>query len=272
MKKIYRKIQKIIEIIFFKLFSKFLNKTNYRIIPSVKEISKINLEYSKINRRYIYKSSEKKFPKITIDTTHYNSNLCKIGAKFQTNKSGLNLMGHRSGYTPYYDILFNKFKNEKISLAEIGIEKNASTKMWRQYFKKAQIYCFEYDEKKIKNARKHKLANTKYEKIDVSIKSSIKNSFNKINKKFDIIIDDSTHIFSDQINIIKEVSPYLKKNGILIIEDIYKYRKDHSEEKYYSAINLYKKKFEQIYFVEFFNLNNFTASWNCEKILVLIKN
>ena len=91
-----------------------------------------------------------------------------------------------------------------------------------------------------------------------------------MNKKFDIIIDDSTHIFKDQINIIKEARNFLKKEGILIIEDIYKFRVNHKEEKYYDAIKPFQNKFEKIYFVEFYNLNNFTASWRCEKLLILI--
>jgi SAM-dependent methyltransferase len=270
LKKIYRNIQKRLEIFFFKGISKIFEKLNYKIVPSSTEIVNPNLEYAKHNRRFIYKIPSKKFSKVIIDTTHYNSELCKIGANFGTNKSSLNLIGHRSGYTPFYDILFNNIRNKKINLAEIGIEKNAATKMWRKYFKKAWIYGLEYDEKKIYSAIKHKLYKTNYCKIDVSLKSSIKNSFKKINKKFDIIIDDSTHIFKDQINIIQEGRNFLKKGGILIIEDIYKFRKDHREEKYYDAIKHFQKKFDKIYFVEFYNLNNFTASWRCEKLLILI--
>ena len=86
-------------------------------------------------------------------------------------------MGHRSGYTPYYDLLFRHLKNEKINFAEIGIENNASTKMWRKYFSKAKIYGFEFEDIKIKKAKKHKLKNTVYHKIDVS-------NQNKINKAY----------------------------------------------------------------------------------------
>ena len=50
----------------------------------------------------------------------------------------------------------------------------------------------------------------------------IDESFKKTKIKYDIIIDDSTHIFEHQINVINECFKYLNKDGILIIEDIYK--------------------------------------------------
>jgi hypothetical protein len=272
LKKIYRTLSKKFALIFFSYSSRLLNFFDYKIIPSYVEAKSSDFKYSKNSRRLIYKPSQKKISKLIIDTSHYNSELCLFGAKYGTNKSALNSQGHRSGYTPYYDILFRHIKNQKILLAEIGIELNASTKMWRQFFSKAKIYGLEFDNQKITQAKKHGLKNTFYEKIDVSSQKSIKKTFLKINKKFDVIIDDSTHYIDHQINIVKETLPFLKKNGILIIEDIFKKRKNHSEEKYYERLISLKKNFHKIYFVEFHNLSNYTASWKCEKILVLIKN
>lgn len=271
MKKIYRIFSKKIAIIFFSQLTKLFSKLEYKIIPSVNEIEENQFEYSKITRRFIYKSPANKFPKIIIDTSHFQSELCKIGASLGTNKSALNLKGHRSGYTPFYEILFRDYKDKAINFAEIGIEKNSSINMWRKFFSKAKIYGLEYDLNKIAFAKKQKLNNTIYKFIDVSDQSSIENTFKKINKKFDIIIDDSTHWFNDQINIIKMTNKYLKENGLLIIEDIYKFRKDHHEKNYFKKLSILKKKFKKIYFVEFHNINNYTASWKCEKILVLEK-
>ena len=60
--------------------------------------------------------------------------------------------------------------------------------------------------------------------------------------------------------------------GILIIEDIFKKRKKNSEKNYFQKLKSFRRVFNKIYFVEFHNLNNWTANWKCEKILVLIKN
>ena len=64
---------------------------------------------------------------------------------------------------------------------------------------------------------------------------------------------------------------YINENGILIIEDIYKYRKDYEEKHYYSKIVPIKENFKNIFFIETPHINNFTASWKNEKLLVLIK-
>jgi SAM-dependent methyltransferase len=253
------------------ILSKLLQKLEFKIIPSYTEIKKFNFDYSKKTRRLIYKNSARGFSKLIIDTSHYQTDLCKLGSKFGTNKSPLNEKGHRSGFTPYYDHLLNHLRNKKINFAEIGIEKNASTKMWREYFDAARIYGFEYDDLKIMNAKKHKLKNTIYKKIDVDNPGNIKKTFSKLNKKFDVIIDDSTHYFNHQINIIKNVHSFIKKNGFLIIEDIHKYKTGYAENDYYNKINNYKKIFKKIFFVEVYNLNNYTASWKNEKLLVLIK-
>ncbi len=156
-------------------------------------------------------------------------------------------------------------------IAEIGIEKNASTKLWRDYFNNAEIHTFEYDKLKIESALKDNLKNTYYHEINVEDQNSIKEAFSKINKKFDIIIDDSTHIFDHQINIIYSTMDYINENGMLIIEDIYKYRKDYEEKHYYSKIVPIKENFKNIFFIETPHINNFTASWKNEKLLVLIK-
>ena len=272
MKKIYRILSRKITLIFFSYLSKLLNTFDYKIIPSFIEAKSSNFQYSENSRRLIYKPPQNCFSKLIIDTSHYNSELCMFGKKYGTNKSALNNQGHRSGYTPYYDMLFRHLKDQKILFAEIGIELNASTKMWRKFFSKAKIYGLEFDDKKIIQAKKHGLKNTFYKKIDVSSQKNIKSAFLKINKKFDIIIDDSTHLIDHQINVIKETVPFLKKNGVLIIEDIFKKRKHQLEVDYYKRLLNIKKHFKKVYFVEFYNLSNYTASWHCEKILVLIKN
>ncbi len=271
MKKIYRIFSKKFSYYLNSFLSKLLSIFNLKIIPSFSNIKNYKLRYSKNTRRLIYEPNDKIFSKLIIDTSNFRSTLCSSGASYGTNKSALNSFGHRSGYTPYYDLLFRHLKNEKINFAEIGIENNASTKMWRKYFSKAKIYGFEYDDKKIKKAKKHNLKNTFYKKINVENKSNISKVFLIINKKFDVIIDDSTHIFDHQLNVIKSVYPFIKKNGILIIEDIYKNRQEYSEENYLKKLKSIKNKFEKIYFVEFHNINNYTASWKNEKLLVLIK-
>ena len=186
-------------------------------------MGKYTLTYAKKTRRFLIHKQNKSFDKFFIDSSLSNTQLCYFGKKYPTNKSPLNENGHRSSFTGIYTLLFSSLKNKKINIAEIGIEKNNSTKVWRNYFEKAKIYTFEFDKKKILKAKKDRLRNTFYFEVDVTNRERIRNSFKKTKNMFDIVIDDSTHIFEDQINIVKETYKFLKKDGILVIEDIYKY-------------------------------------------------
>lgn len=271
MKKIYRIYFKYIIFYFLKCLNYFLYKKNFKIIPAFSDYNRINFDYSEKTRRLVLRKEKKIFDKIYFDSTLSETNLCFLGKKFDTNKSSLNLNGHRSGYTVFYSLIFEHLIEKKCNIAEIGIEKNGSTNMWRNYFLKANIDCFEKDKKKIIYAKKQQLAKVKYHYIDVNSPTIIKKAFLQTKKKFDIIIDDSTHEFDHQINIIKNVHAFMKKGGILIIEDIYRLRKDNSEKNYYNKLKTIKNLFSKITFVESFNANNFTASWKCEKLLYLRK-
>ena len=271
MKKIYRTLLKKIQYYFIKLLNLIFHRSNYKIIPSIDELKNFNFDYSEDNRRLVLKNNKNKIDKIVIDTTLFKSHLCDIGSKFNTNKSPYNLNGHRSGYTGIYFLIFNNLRDKKFNFAEIGIEKNGSSKLWREFFSNANLYLFEKDTHKIEQAKKDQLKDSYYYEIDVDINEKIKSAFQKTGKKFDIIIDDSTHHFDHQINIINNVKDYLNPGGILVIEDIFRFRKDHTEERYFNEISKISAEFSKIFFIESLHTNNFTASWNCEKLLVLIK-
>ena len=162
-------------------------------------------------------------------------------------------------------------RNSYINFAEIGILENASIKMWREFFTNANIDGFEFDENLLFKAKNEKLDNTEYFKIDVRNRENIKNSFLKANKEYDVIIDDSTHDFNDQINIIFTVKDYLKPGGYLIIEDIFSRKTRYSEKNYYEAINEIKSEFQDIFFINCSNRYNYGGIFFNHKVLVLIK-
>ena len=89
-----------------------------------------------------------------------------------------------------------------------------------------------------------------------------------MNKKYAI-----HHLVNSITNILAIVNTYkfIKSGGYLIIEDIYRFKKGHEESKYYEKLKHLRKNFSTIVFIETTHANNFTASWKCEKILLLIK-
>ena len=271
-KKFYRIIHKFIVFILFKLINFILIKTDFSIIPAINKVNFSNFIYSKNTRRLVFLKNNNSFNKISIDSSLSETKLCKLGNKYQTNKSSINIEGHRSGYTPFFTLLFSSLRDKKINIAEIGIEKNSSIKLWREYFKRASIYGFEFDKKKIEIAVSQNLKKTNFYEINVHDKNSIYSAFSKAKVKFDIIIDDSTHLFDDQIRVIENSFKFLKTNGIMIIEDIYRLRSDYQEHMYFNKLARVKKYFHEIFFIETKHVNNFTASSKNEKILLLLRN
>ena len=271
-KKTYRIINKFLLIILTKIIAQPLKPLGLMIVPPYDKIKNFKYNFSTLSRRLIfYPKKEESFNKIYIDTSLNYSFLCKIGsAKYPTAKSPY-AAWHRCGYTGLYNLLFSNLRDKKINFAEIGVETNDSIKMWREFFSQASIHGFEFYDEKIEKVKKDGLKNTFYHKIDVRNEEAIVNSFKKTNLKFDVIIDDSTHIFEDQIKIIKNCNQFLEQNGILIIEDIYKTRKGYSEANYYDALKSIKNIFNDIIFVETKHINNYSANYKFEKILILIK-
>ena len=94
-------------------------------------------------------------------------------------------------------------KKQNLIIAEIGVLKNESIKLLREYFKNAKIFGLDNEIALIQKAKSDGLLNVFYEIIDIKSSDNIKDVFNGINEKFDIIFDDSTHIFDDQIRIIE---------------------------------------------------------------------
>jgi hypothetical protein len=120
MKKIYRILNKFIQFILIKLISKILEEFKFLIVPQLNNVDIFNFKYSNQTRRLIFNKEKKIFNSIVIDSTLASTKLCDIGKKYGTNKSPINLNGHRIGYTGIYSLLFSQIKNKKINFAEIG--------------------------------------------------------------------------------------------------------------------------------------------------------
>lgn len=139
--------------------------------------------------------------------------------------------GHN--YIPGYIDLFDKIKDDVKNVLEIGIgcldhEKHMqinvcqnykngnSLRMWRDYFKNAQIYGIDNEHKAMLNNEER--INTLV--ADQSSSSDLLKVMNTINSELDIIIDDGSHIDSHQVFSFIVLEKYLKKGGIYVIEDV----------------------------------------------------
>jgi hypothetical protein len=213
---------------------------------------------------------------ITIDSSKSKTDLCELGSKYPTDKSPYatenyntpNGSGHRHPYTSVYNFIFSTLRYQKIKLAEIGILDNMSMTCWREYFPNAELFGFEFNQKYIESAEKSNLPNTTYDYINVRDVNSIINCLEK-HGKFDIIIDDSTHVFEDQIRFCNIAYKHLNEGGILIIEDIFRSK---SEEKYEEGLKEISKYFSTMKFVLTEHELLYSPGWDNDKLLILFRN
>ncbi len=152
----------------------------------------------------------------------------------------------------------------------MGILEGGSLLMWKEYFTNAEIYGFEYNNNLINNFKQN-FNNDRIilSTIDVTNKDSIVKSFSELNILYDIIIEDTTHQFEDQIRVIENTYKYLKPGGILIIEDIFK---SYNENDYINRLKPILENFQDYYFIELDHINKNSSGWNNDKLFVLIKN
>jgi predicted O-methyltransferase YrrM len=210
---------------------------------------------------------------LTINYHSESSELCEIGKKYDTDKSSqrshITHYRHCHPYTLFYDSLFKNRRNEPLQIAELGILYGGSLLMWKDYFKHATIYGFECNDKLIDKFKKN-CDNDRITlaKIDVKHADSIIDAFRTLNVMYDIIIEDTTHKFEDQLRVIEHVHPYLKPGGILIIEDIFK---SVDVNDYRIALQSLLHHFQTYYFVELDHVNKYSAQWNNDKLFVLVK-
>ncbi len=202
-----------------------------------------------------------------------SSILCVIGKKYDTDKSSqrnnVTDVRHCHPYTLFYDGLFKNSKNKNLKIAELGILYGASLLMWKEYFVNSEIYGFDYNPYLI-NDFKRKFNNDRItlSSIDVTSKNSIVKVFSELNILYDIIIEDTTHNFEDQIRVIENTYKYLKPGGVLIIEDIFK---SYNENAYIRKLTHILEQFQDYYFIELDHDNRNSTGWNNDKLFVLIK-
>jgi predicted O-methyltransferase YrrM len=122
-------------------------------------------------------------------------------------------------YDTFYCKEFERFKNTKGTLLEIGSFNGGSGLLWHEYLPFIKIVMTDIQDNIPKNI-KDKLNRSEFILMDGYQKESIKALKNKYPEGFDIIIEDGPHNLETQMFALKEYSKLLKKGGVLIIEDI----------------------------------------------------
>ncbi len=177
--------------------------------------------------------------------------------KYGSDKGSYTNEGHpypwlAHSYSNVYEALFRKIKNDVKNVFECGIGTNnpnvpsnmtangrpgASLRVWRDYFKNAQIYGADIDQGCLFQEERIQTA-----WIDQLSPEAINNYFKSINVKFDIMIDDGLHTSEAAISLLRNALKYLKNGGFYVIEDLTK-DQIYEVQSYISNLKGYKVRY-----------------------------
>jgi demethylmacrocin O-methyltransferase len=119
------------------------------------------------------------------------------------------------GYTRAYERYFAAWKDDTVRLLEIGIGGGSSLRMWREYFPSARLYGLD-----VKDCRH-------VESVGVTVFVGSQADAGVLDRvaaeagKLDIIIDDGSHRWSDQVFAFQKLYPHLKPGGYYVVEDLH---------------------------------------------------
>jgi len=118
-------------------------------------------------------------------------------------------------YTRAYEQHFGPWRDRPLSLLEIGVGEGNSLRMWRDYFPQANIFGLD-----VKNSPPLEGPRIKVfvgsQGDDLALEKMAAGT-----GPLDIVIDDGSHRWSDQIGSFKALYPHVKPGGFYVIEDLH---------------------------------------------------
>ena len=170
--------------------------------------------------------------------TGYSSPLAKVdlGELFKKYGSDKDL----NGYTPFYAILLEEYRQKNITMLEIGIgtmvegaassmvgysqpgyKPGGSLRAWRDYFPNGDIHGID-PQTDTQFDDEERITTHFGNSMDVQDLESLVNNIEDASKfeGFDIILDDGSHIGEDQLKTLENYYKLVKPGGKYIIEDI----------------------------------------------------
>jgi hypothetical protein len=137
-------------------------------------------------------------------------NLQNVYEKYM-DKEGWGDKGTLHSYIEIYEEHMNKKKD--IDILEIGVQKGHSIRMWQDYFINSNVYGIDIT-----------LDNVIYEGLnnvyvcDATSEDQINSTL--LDKMFDYIVDDGSHLIEHQIKSFDLLWPRIKSGGKYFIEDV----------------------------------------------------
>src|SRR5688572_19897856 len=119
-------------------------------------------------------------------------------------------------YTELYERLFFPWKDEPITIFEIGIAGGGSLKMWQAYFPQARIFAADI-------LPKPEFDNTRVKTLiaDQANRDQLQAAINIAGGDIDILIDDGGHTMEQQQVSLGFLFKHVRPGGYYVIEDVH---------------------------------------------------
>jgi hypothetical protein len=126
--------------------------------------------------------------------------------------------GTAHSYIDVYEELFAPYRDRDVTVAEIGVAYGGSLLLWNEYFASARIIGIDKSMAHVlpavRESRRIRLVEGDVMDGDV-MRRAVAGA--------DIVIDDGSHEFEEQMAAFRALAPRLKPGGLYIIEDIWPY-------------------------------------------------
>lgn len=122
-------------------------------------------------------------------------------------------------YLEVYDAVFKRYQDKPVKLLEIGNNGGESIKLWDDYFDNVEITGIEINNvPQLVELNKRDNVNI-YLETDAYSEKTV-NDFQQSGVKFDIIIDDGSHLPQHQAYALIRWVDLLTDDGLMVVEDI----------------------------------------------------
>ena len=138
-----------------------------------------------------------------------NNYLEELGEKYKPTKRIHNYLKH-------YWRHFGDIRHDTRNFLEVGVQTGASLRMWADFFPNATIYGVDIDEE----CKKLEAERTKIYIASSTDAAAMQALARDAGGTFDVIMDDGSHFYRDQIETFKILFPYIKNGGFYAVEDL----------------------------------------------------
>lgn len=143
--------------------------------------------------------------------------LTRLANRYKTDKGTMH--GDAHGYTEFYQQFLEKYENPNI--LELGTYLGGGTRMFSSFYDgDCNIWCVDWAPQTTDFIRD--IPNVNFIQVDLGKVEQIQALHEQLKDiKFDIIIDDASHIWQQQMDAMYYLNDLLSDKGIYILEDIH---------------------------------------------------